>query len=596
MFLRSSRADLFRVFESSGDNAFAERALVTNPTQGENTLGQRQVIGDLDGDGRGDFLVGDGDGDLFIVEEVGNDVYRTVWQQLDRRELGDARIIGGGSDLDGDGRNEFIVARRFQTTFDLPGRFWTLEVYQAVGDDAYALEWSVEVLGGKIDGNGIAMGDLDSNGLPEWTVALPPHLYVIRSSGIDSYVPVWYAPATDTQRPSMGYLNAAAGLVMAYNNDGVRLVRVPVEDTRLVAPTQLRVHPLSKTHLVGEWEAVEGAHSYRVYRDGVALPLNLEITHFEDHDFKHEGTVEYAVVAVDTAGREGRMSNLVRVKGEEPPVLLQVERQGRHHIALLFNAAVADPDGAMHRFVVEPKIGQPSSVLNQYDGLQLLLGFTDKLPALGDYVIHINGIKSKAGTPLYFKQEFTLQPFQKPGRILKAQILDPERILVRFNYPIVLPVNASATFFFDDPSVIIDSVSRGDVGEVILQLTRGLRPLGRSFRLTVNGLEDENGQKINGEVVVRFAPDQLGEVSVYPNPFYPTRGGITFGGLPAASQVMIFALDGSLVRLITEVDSDGGVQWDGTNAKGKVVGAGVYLFKIIGPVYQRSGKLVVCRE
>ena len=67
-FLRSSRGSYFQVFSAEGDDAYRERAVITPLGEGTNQLGQRQVVGDFDGDGRGELIGGDGDGDLFVFE------------------------------------------------------------------------------------------------------------------------------------------------------------------------------------------------------------------------------------------------------------------------------------------------------------------------------------------------------------------------------------------------------------------------------------------------------------------------------------------------------------------------------------------------
>ena len=67
-FLRSSRGSYFQVFSAGGDDTYVERAVITPPGEGTNEMGQRQIVGDLDGDGRGELIGGDGDGDLFVFE------------------------------------------------------------------------------------------------------------------------------------------------------------------------------------------------------------------------------------------------------------------------------------------------------------------------------------------------------------------------------------------------------------------------------------------------------------------------------------------------------------------------------------------------
>ena len=168
MFLRSTTAELFRVFESRGDDDYAETAALVNDTPGENELGPRQVAADLDGDGRGDLLTGDSDGDLLVFEAGADDAYRRTWRSLEEEGFVDGRIVGGGADLDGDGEVEFIGGRLGRDPFDLEGRRWRLTVYGATGDDRYGPEWQGQVLAGSSRGAGIGVADLDGDGRLEW--------------------------------------------------------------------------------------------------------------------------------------------------------------------------------------------------------------------------------------------------------------------------------------------------------------------------------------------------------------------------------------------------------------------------------------------
>ena len=93
MFLRSSRSEQFRVFENSGGDSFAGTGILPNPSEGLDGLGDRQVAGDLDGDGSFELLAGDEDGDIFIYESIADDTWRNTW--LERLEAGDSRVLGG---------------------------------------------------------------------------------------------------------------------------------------------------------------------------------------------------------------------------------------------------------------------------------------------------------------------------------------------------------------------------------------------------------------------------------------------------------------------------------------------------------------------
>ncbi|MFA6111305.1 MAG: S8 family serine peptidase, partial [Candidatus Latescibacterota bacterium] len=226
-YLRTAQGDLFRVLEATADNRFATVAILANPTRGTNALGTRQVAADLDADGRGEFLAGDVDGDLFAYEAVGDDALRPVWSETDSLAEGDARVIGAGADLDGDGAVEFAVARWHQDPLRVEERGWTVAVYQAVGDNRFVREWALPVIGGEGDG-GIAATDLDADGQLELVLALAPDLYVLSAGGPGRYEPRWHTGIRSTQRPLTGDLDGDGRAELAVNTAaGLEIFSLP---------------------------------------------------------------------------------------------------------------------------------------------------------------------------------------------------------------------------------------------------------------------------------------------------------------------------------------------------------------------------------
>jgi hypothetical protein len=82
-------------------------------------------------------------------------------------------------------------------------------------------------------------------------------------------------------------------------------------------------------------------------------------------------------------------------------------------------------------------------------------------------------------------------------------------------------------------------------------------------------------------------------IHAFPNPFAPLRDHIlTFTELPESCSLIIVSVSGSEVRRWTNIV--GGEQtWDGTNAAGRPVGAGTYLWFIEGS--EQNGKIVLIR-
>ena len=74
-------------------------------------------------------------------------------------------------------------------------------------------------------------------------------------------------------------------------------------------------------------------------------------------------------------------------------------------------------------------------------------------------------------------------------------------------------------------------------------------------------------------------------VHVYPSPFRPRKavgGTLKFDGLPDGSKVYIYAVTGREVRALEGVERQR-LEWDGRNAEGTPVAAGIYLYLVEVP-------------
>ena len=602
MYLRSSLANLFKVFENSGNDQFEEIAAFANPTAGTNELSERPIVGDLDGDGRGDLLSGDGDGDLFVYEGIGNDAFHQVWRAETSSKV-DGRVVGGAADLDGDGRMEFAVARLLRDPFDLERTRWEVIIHQAAGDNDYQPEWRVEVLGGQSRGNGISVADLNGDGQVELIAVVVPDLYVFGAVGKDVYEPVWHMAAEETHRPALGDVDGDGRVDLAFNSDGqVRIHSLQLPQAGPVPPN-FRAYALDESRIFLEWQAARGAAAYRVYRNGKIRVERLDTTYFEDTGLEAERTYSYAVAALDSSAPavEGRHTETIALQPQAAPRLTRVDRLSRHQLALIFNAAMAGADRDLQRFRVEPGVGIPSSVMADRGGRRIVLSFAGALPDSGRFSLELGELSSVQGTPLAEadrRVNFDMKPHKGPGRLLGAEVLSPTRIVLSFSRPVVLAPDSTSAFVFMDRSIRIRRARVLEGNKVMLELreTTPLQALGRSYEVLIHGLQDVSGGRIDAQVFVRYAAADLRAVRVFPNPFRPDRGRLTFGALTPDARVLIYDLSGQLVQVLDEKDGDGGVKWDGLNAAGRRLDSGVYFFKVISADQARTGKFALLRD
>ena len=589
LLARSAKAQLFQVIEGRGDNTLVETGVLPNPTGGSNELGERQVAADLDGDGRGELLSGDEDGDLFIYEAIGDDTYRLTWKEEGLQPPADARLVGGGVDLDGDGNKEFVVGRLYQDPFEVQQTRWLIEVYQASGDNTFVREWQIAALGGKAGGNGIALGDWDGDGSIEFAVALPPHLYLFSATGTDTYGPVWAAGAGDAHQPVSGDLDGDGLRELLFNTGGG--IGLFSRHSGLASPAGLAGHAVDQRAIALRWDPVEAATSYRVYRDGVLLADPVPETFFEDREVETGQEYEYTVTALAGAGESARSAS-VRLRPQESPRVLAVKRLATRQLGVDFSQVMAAP--LSYRLRLDPGVGIPTSVVLDHSGRRLLLGFERALPDSGLFTLVFKGVENALGSPLAAAEfAFELEPLRQPARLLAAGVRSPQEVVVQFSRPIPDPGPQSFAFA-DGVTQVTGARSAG--AEVILDLAPPLQPLGRRYELLVSALVDEEGNQIDGKVFLDLAAPNLSQVRVFPNPFRPVRGKATFAFLPAQAQVLIFDLEGRLVQVLKEEEGDGGVFWDGTSAAGQALQSGVYLFRVLSGVDQYQGKLALIRE
>lgn len=592
-FLRSSRGSYFQVFSAGGDDNYGERAVITPPGEGTNELGQRQIVGDLDGDGRGELIGGDGDGDLFVFEAIAQGKYRSTWTL---EGAGDARTVGGGADLDGDGRREFVVARFYDDPFDIDARRWQIEIYSSVGNDAYAREWHVNVAGTTAGGSGIHTGDINGDGRVEWALVAPPDLYVFSSVEPDLYEPVWRAQATSTQRPFIGDLNGDGRAELAFNGDGQGVVyRYEAENAALYAPAYIEAYPLDSTHVQVEWQAVEGAVRYRVFRDGATIGEVADLVFIDDSAGAKKDSHSYWVQAVSEDGTLGTASQVLQVKPKAKARILDVLRSSAYHLAVSFDQPMKLDENRAQRFYVQPDVGLASSAVADQGGMRLVLGFYSALPDSGLFELDTRGLRGVSGAPLENQlYPFKLAPERVPARLLRAEALDAHRVVLNFDKTVRAPEGVSHFSLGD--GVVVDRVEVQD-RRVILLLREGtgIRPLGRSYRAEVNGLIDADGLSVRGEATFVWASNDLNQSAPFPNPYIAGEGALLFGFLPLEATVAIYDVSGQLVRRLVELDGDGGVQWDGDNEAGVPLASGIYYYRISAGSQSKVGSLALVR-
>lgn len=108
-----------------------------------------------------------------------------------------------------------------------------------------------------------------------------------------------------------------------------------------------------------------------------------------------------------------------------------------------------------------------------------------------------------------------------------------------------------------------------------------------------------------GAFVVFLAVSVLqAQIIVYPCPWAPESArtaqgniadGITFANLPAEGELLIYTLDGTLVRQAQFNDASRKYKWFGKNDDGQDVASGVYFWVVKSAEGTKTGKFIVAR-
>ena len=183
----------FVIYENDGDNSYAE---IHHETLVE-FVQSVEVLDDIDGDGRDEILHATV-GKVYAYEAIGDNAYEQVWTRdlihSGAGQLVNAVALVDGGDLDGDGKKEFLVGGLETVAAGFP----TLSVvflFEAVGNDDVEV---VATFTGEIDGESLTsvnVVDVDGDGWREIVIGRGSDIRIYRNKGDNAWEEIW---ATDT--------------------------------------------------------------------------------------------------------------------------------------------------------------------------------------------------------------------------------------------------------------------------------------------------------------------------------------------------------------------------------------------------------------
>ncbi len=525
------------IFENRGDNLYDRTAELVNETEGKNIFDRHIVIDDFNADGNIDFVVGDSEGELFIYSATANDNFRLQWKtQLGIDEV--RQLISG--DLTGDGMPELVVGG----TLSPPGvpsvsPIWKFLVLTYTSGK-YVPLWGQAIAPYRLNGNSLAIADLDSDRHNELAVITYPNLYVMKWDGA-TFIPIYHQEVAETPVLFTADLNSNGFHEFYVNLErGLSFIESAfATDSNSVAaltPWDVSATPLTSKVVQVKWEAMEDTHMstvFTVYRaDGgkrkapadtefEAIAQNLTATRYLDRTAETDTTYWYAITVKGETGIETERSKAVSATPRLSPKIIHAAYQPPNWVIVTFdrqmNATISDE----RRY----RLREP----NQLGGLR-----------------PVSAIRDRMGT----------------RALLVFDTINLQSL-------IAVPTNRY--------EIAVSNVA--DTDENQIQAATSAVEIQRS--------------------VEEAAVKDFTKLRVYPNPVRPNlsdKGAVTFDKVPIGTRIQLFTPKGELIEDLNVTESDGNrKEWWLTNGSIGDIATGIYIYMLEFETEKKVGKIAVIK-
>jgi hypothetical protein len=180
---------VMRMYENAGDNTYElnYEGVVADAS----TIYSQAVTDDLDGDGRREILIAGWfqnpvSSRVYAYENVGDDDFEIVWSHSFDPDI-NLRLLLDAGDLDGDGKKEFL-AGGLKPGSPLQS---VLHVLEAAGDDDYQIVASFALPNTAQADSAVNVADVHGDGKKEIVFAASWVVAIYENTGDDAWEPIW---------------------------------------------------------------------------------------------------------------------------------------------------------------------------------------------------------------------------------------------------------------------------------------------------------------------------------------------------------------------------------------------------------------------
>ncbi len=525
------------IFENRGNDQFDITAELTDETEGKNIFAQQIAIDDFNADGNTDIVFGDSDGDLFVYSGLANDSFNLQWQT--NLNVDDVKLLTTG-DLTRDGIPELVVGGTFSPPdITSASLFWKFLVYTYISGK-YRLLWEQTIAPYRMNGNSIAIAEINGDGYNELILHTFPHLYILAWDGT-TFVPTFHKKVTETPFLLSADLNQNGFDELYINVDDRLNIIESVTATNsnavdVLIPWDIDATPISEKVVQIKWKAIEatdvpiGFTLYRALGEKGKAPddskfevmvQNHTSTRYLDRTVKRDQTYWYAVTTKGENGTETDRSEAVSVTPRTAPKIVNTNYQVPNWIIVTFDRQMSSTISDERRYLLRIK--------NQLAGL---------LP--------ISAIRDRMGT----------------------------RALLTFNPEKLQALTNDTTNQYE---IAINNLT--DIDENPVRV--GTSPI--KFQ------QNQDPSEVRDFTKVR----------VYPNPVRPNisdKAAITFDRIPIGTLIQLFTPKGELLEHLNVTESDGNSkEWWLTNGKIGDVATGIYIYILEFEEQKKVGKIAVIK-